>query len=109
MTKKPDTERCKKRVWGEYGSAPCSRKAKRDGYCTQHHPDAKAERDAKREAEWAKERARTGWLHERASLLKAVADTAIKAHRRGDTLPEDLRLACAALSAHEANRPEGAL
>ena len=38
--------RCKADVWHGYHSATCSRAAKRDGFCNQHHPDAEAKRDA---------------------------------------------------------------
>lgn len=31
----------------------CSRRATRDGYCGQHHPEAVAARRAKRDAKWA--------------------------------------------------------
>jgi hypothetical protein len=37
--------RCKQRVWNRQGAYPCSRAAVRDGYCKQHHPDAKKARN----------------------------------------------------------------
>ena len=47
-------ERCQAKVYvpGVYSSVTCSREAKRDGYCTQHHPDNVAARRAKRTAKW---------------------------------------------------------
>jgi hypothetical protein len=49
---------CKEKVWGGWdkGMCPCSRKAVLHGYCKQHHPHTKAERNRKRaeisEAKW---------------------------------------------------------
>lgn len=42
-------ERCKQKVWpnGQFTSHRCSRKAVKDGYCNQHHPDTVKERDEK--------------------------------------------------------------
>jgi len=45
-------EKCKEEVWHGYSSSRCSRNAKRDGYCTQHHPETKAERKRKQAARW---------------------------------------------------------
>ena len=39
----PELKYCKANVWppdGRGGDYECSRKAKRDGYCVQHHPDS---------------------------------------------------------------------
>jgi len=46
--------KCQKRVYhshGAFGGSRCSRNAVRDGYCTQHHPDAKEARRKRREEE----------------------------------------------------------
>lgn len=53
--RKPDPLRCKERVhdaagWG--GMYQCQRKHKRDGYCTQHHPEAVAKRRAESDARY---------------------------------------------------------
>ena len=48
------SEGCAKRVWHGYSSYPCSRKAVKDGFCKQHHPDPAAERQRKSEAAYAK-------------------------------------------------------
>ena len=46
-------ERCKADAYGSaWRSVRCSRRATRDGYCGQHHPDAVAARHAKRDATW---------------------------------------------------------
>lgn len=38
--------RCKKKeTWNGYNYSQCSRKATKDGYCWQHHPDKVAERE----------------------------------------------------------------
>ena len=52
---KQPLEHCKERVvwdrtWGR--TKQCSRYARKDGYCKQHHPDSVRERDAKSEADW---------------------------------------------------------
>jgi hypothetical protein len=43
------SENCKEHIYQGFGVRPrrCSRAAVRDGYCKQHHPDAKAERNRK--------------------------------------------------------------
>lgn len=45
---------CKERVWppGSFSGHQCSRKAKTDGYCTQHHPDNVDARRKAREEKW---------------------------------------------------------
>ncbi len=56
-------EQCKGRVpYGTWGrERQCSRKAKKDGYCTQHHPETIKKKDAasrrKFDAEFAERRA----------------------------------------------------
>ena len=67
------TERCKERVHAarSFNGHPCSRKAVRDGYCKQHHPEAVKARAEARKAEsdafWAQHEARV-------SATKAAAD-----------------------------------
>lgn len=39
-----DNERCKEKVWGGFHFHRCLRKAVKDGYCKQHHPDSVAKR-----------------------------------------------------------------
>jgi hypothetical protein len=58
-TPAPTDEQCKERVtdttgWHRYR---CSRKAVRDGYCNQHHPDTVAARRAKLSARWEQQMA----------------------------------------------------
>jgi hypothetical protein len=54
-----DSANCKENVWhasGNWGhSSQCSRKAKRDGYCTQHHPDSVKIRRAGSQAKYDKD------------------------------------------------------
>ena len=76
-------EKCKEEVTDSRGwhRHQCFRKAKKGGYCTQHHPDTiKARRKAssdKYEAEWkAKE---GGWARDKA--MKAARDAVIAAAR----------------------------
>jgi hypothetical protein len=40
--------------WGAFHRNPCKRKAWKDGYCRQHHPDTVAARQAKQSDEWEK-------------------------------------------------------
>ncbi len=57
--KNPREGYCKKSVYvasGNWGSShQCSRKAKVDGYCKQHHPDSVKARDDAKRVEWARE------------------------------------------------------
>lgn len=47
---------CQKRIWANRaGGAQCARKAVRDGWCKQHHPDAEKARAVAREAAWKAE------------------------------------------------------
>ena len=48
---KLDHDRCKADVWEEraWHGHQCLRRAKRDGWCAQHHPDAEKERRRKRD------------------------------------------------------------
>lgn len=46
-------EYCKELVGHERALVShCSRKACKDGYCKQHHPESKAKRDQKRKKKW---------------------------------------------------------
>ena len=50
------SENCKEKIWNGYDRCRCSRRAVTDGYCKQHHPDAKARRRKKQDAKWRLER-----------------------------------------------------
>ena len=54
----PTIAKCQKSVYypGSYHSHPCTRKAWKDGWCKQHHPDTVAERVKKRDERWKKEK-----------------------------------------------------
>ncbi len=56
-------DRCREEVLDGMGfhSHQCSRKAVKDGYCKQHHPDAVKERDAKSRARWEEKRKEEPW------------------------------------------------
>jgi hypothetical protein len=47
-----DTSKCKEQVSNahSWGNSQCSRKATKDGYCKQHHPDTVKDRRAKQAA-----------------------------------------------------------
>ena len=64
------SDRCKETVFRQGGSfrgGRCSRKAVKDGYCNQHHPDAVAKRRGERMARWKAEdeRNEANWAQER--------------------------------------------
>lgn len=58
-------DRCKEEVVEPGGmgfhSYRCSRKAVKDGYCKQHHPDSVKEREAKSMARWEEKRKKEPW------------------------------------------------
>lgn len=70
-----DPKKCKARVTQDsWHSGQCSRKATRDGWCKQHHPEAEAERDAVAKAKYeaASRKLAMGFYGERmmAALIK---------------------------------------
>jgi hypothetical protein len=44
--------RCKKMMWSVYREYQCSRKAWKDGYCKQHHPEEVKIKREKRQEAW---------------------------------------------------------
>ena len=78
---------CKKRVYGgSWGGSPCSRRAKRDGFCTQHHPDAVTARQRKskekHDADWAARKKRVCDEEARGEAkIQARIDAAVLAER----------------------------
>ncbi len=98
---------CKATVWTERTEYGCSRKAKRDGFCTIHHPEYRAKKNADRrekfDQEWAKQKAmRAAEMHaakcaealegkdpaKLAVLLKAARY--VVNHKPGDPCFEDM-------------------
>ena len=63
------SDKCKETVFrqgGSFGGNRCSRKAVKDGFCKQHHPDAVAKRRDERMARKAEnERDKAKWAQER--------------------------------------------
>lgn len=48
-----NSSQCRQQVWrGIYRTRQCLRKPVKDGYCQQHHPDAKNRRDEKRDSKY---------------------------------------------------------
>ncbi len=99
-------EKCKGRIYAPEmfrGDAPCSRNAKRDGYCNQHHPDAEAKRKENHNARY-KQQAR-GWDLEHAvkkaerDLLQAVRRYGLVGNSVADRALVSLRDADAAMAA----------
>lgn len=69
-------QQCRKRVYGgTYTGHQCTRKAVKDGYCKQHHPDTVKAKQDERDAKWKKERAER--------RTKAAHETAIRAFCAG--------------------------
>ena len=52
---KMQKEKCKKEVWNGYNHGECLRKAVRDEYCWQHHPDSVAKREKLSEERYQKQ------------------------------------------------------
>lgn len=78
---------CSKRVyWGTWGrSNPCSRKAVRDGFCAQHHPDATATRRATSERKYHEHVARMP-ESQLASALDKIARLQAELDGRGEEI-----------------------
>jgi hypothetical protein len=78
-----DETRCKKMVYvGDWARGHlCTRAAKRDGFCTQHHPDAENIRREKSAAKFAEEQARRLAPYERLAtfrkLLEDIRETGV--------------------------------
>jgi hypothetical protein len=74
------TTHCKAATWtrGGWYSIRCSRKATKDGYCWQHHPDAVEKRRKENRQKMLERLARedAGWKRkmERESLQREIAD-----------------------------------
>jgi hypothetical protein len=74
--KRPNRANGKCKAW-TYGflarsESSCRRKATRDGFCVQHHPDAKAARDAKWEAKFEAGQDLSDARHKVANAERAV-------------------------------------
>jgi hypothetical protein len=71
------SNKCQAKVYGDWHSWQCTRKAKRDGFCTQHHPDTVAKRAAKRRARWDAEDEARRQRTARNEAHQAVFDAAV--------------------------------
>lgn len=75
-----DETRCKEMLppkGGPWGRLPqCPRKAVRDGFCAQHHPDAKAARWNKSREAWRVKQAEYAKQRQIASAKEAVIEAA---------------------------------
>ncbi len=67
---------------------PCSRSAKKDGYCKQHHPDAIAERRKARDERYEKAAAARRAPHEQIKRLTAERDALLEFYRAACGLPK---------------------
>ena len=52
-------EQCKEQIFRNWREYRCSRKAWKDGYCKQHHPDTVEERRKKAQEKWEKHQENT--------------------------------------------------
>ncbi len=76
---------CKELVYHERcGTSQCSRRPKRDGLCTQHHPDAVAARKAQSMARYREERDRWGRQRQRDEAGEKVVEAAVAFVHAGD-------------------------
>ncbi len=60
MSEGKHSERCQEKMrgkgsWGGFNRVQCTRKAVKDGFCTQHHPDSKRARAEKQKEKWRAE------------------------------------------------------
>lgn len=79
-----DETRCKERVYSHWRSRQCHRKAWKDGYCKQHHPDTvKARRDAANKRYEEKQKQSPWYKLEQAHKRIAELEAEIK-RLRGD-------------------------
>jgi hypothetical protein len=78
------SEQCKERVWRDWSSSNCARKAVKDGYCKQHHPDAVKERQEKASARWNEKVNNSD-----SAKLKRALDTIEQLTRERDELEQD--------------------
>jgi hypothetical protein len=73
-----DRERCKDSVWDGWTRRRCSRKAWKDGYCKQHHPDSVKRRREESERRY-EERWRQNPVNQLSRRVKQLEDF-IEAH-----------------------------
>lgn len=70
-------QQCKEQVWGDFSVRRCSRKAVKDGYCKQHHPDAVAARSKKVDEAYEAKRKKSSWA--KLGRVKSQRDTLFEA------------------------------
>lgn len=58
-----DEIKCKERVSSDtgFGFYPCSRKAWKDGYCKQHHPESVAKRQEESKRKYEEKKKQSAW------------------------------------------------
>jgi len=85
-------EQCKANVVKYDGLAryayQCTRKAVKDGFCKQHHPDTAKERAAKNHAKWEEKRKRQSW-YVLEQLRAAIWSDDSTPEEMGKRTPED--------------------
>lgn len=79
----PD-EQCRARVWGNFNFHRCPRKAVKDGYCYQHHPEAvqKRKEEAEKRSEEAQQQSPWAKLERARKRIEELETTLKKANER---------------------------
>jgi len=91
-----DETRCKERVSERTGFGrfyQCQRKAVKDGYCLQHHPDSVKARQAKSEQRYEENMKKSAWYRlsevtKQKQALQAAAENILFKRKRGVPLEE---------------------
>ena len=69
-------ERCKERTFNEWHHNQCSRKAWKDGYCKQHHPDTVKAREEASNKKYEERKKQQPW-YKLGLVLAAINDDAL--------------------------------
>ena len=86
-----DETRCKEKVWERSGwprAYQCNRKAVKDGYCKQHHPDAVKEREDKSQQRYEENKRKSDWYRlgevtKQYITIKAAAENILFKRKQG--------------------------
>lgn len=69
-----ESSSCLGKVWDGWRHLNCSRAVKRDGFCTQHHPETIAKRRAEQDARYAEKQAMRNARYDAEKEQKRRAD-----------------------------------
>jgi len=117
-----DPNHCKTQVptgvgWGRsVGFHQCHRKAVRDGYCKQHHPESEKARELAQTKRWDTENALSNWKTKQSRLEDQIVKAAlplagiaglVEASPCLRSILDRLQQAVQRLNRHQLKRPEG--